>query len=53
MDNRSDYQLIIMQATIEANKQKMKTNKQYPDHKMMKVIEDFKAMIISAVTSMM
>ena len=28
MDNKSDEQFIIMQATIEANKKEMKSNKQ-------------------------
>ena len=50
MDKNSNYQFIIMQATIEANKQDMKTNKKYPDDKMMKVIEALKAMLVSAVT---
>ena len=53
MDNKYYGQFIIMQATIETNKQEMKPNKQYPDDKIMKVTEYVKAMIISTFTSMM
>ena len=51
MDNKSDEQFIIMQAAIEANKQQMKNNKQDSDEKMMKLTEDFKAVIASSITS--
>ena len=34
MDNKYDEKFIIMQATIESNKQEMKTNKQDSDKKM-------------------
>ena len=53
MDNNYDEQFIIMQATIETNKQDMKSNKQDSGDKMMKATEDFKAMLTSAITSMM
>ena len=33
MDNKSDEQFIIMQATIESKKQEMRANKQYSDDK--------------------
>ena len=42
-----------MQATIEANKQDMRSNKKDYDEKMMNLTEDFKAMIESTITSMM
>ena len=45
MDNRSDEQFIIMKNTIEANKQKTKSNKQDSDEKIMKLTEYFKAML--------
>ena len=45
MDNKSYEQFIIMQATIEANKQDF-------DDKMAKLTEYFKAMIASTITSM-
>ena len=34
MDNKYDYQSIVMQATIESNKQGMKTKEQDSDQKM-------------------
>ena len=43
--NRSSEQSIIVQATIEANKKEIKSNKQDSDDKMMKLTEDFKAML--------
>ena len=49
MDNNSDEQFIIMQSTIESNKQEMKANKQHSDEKMVKLAEDFKAML-AAIT---
>ena len=39
MYNKYDENFIIMLATIEANKQYMKTNKQDSDEKMMKLTE--------------
>ena len=45
MDNKSDEQFIIMQATIEANNQDMKSNKQDSDEKTMNITEKFKAML--------
>ena len=53
MDNKSDEQFIIMQATIETNKQDMRSNKQESDKKMMNTTEDFKSMLTSTITSMM
>ena len=53
MDNKSDEQFLIMQGSIEANNQEMKSNKQYSDDKMIKVTSDFKSIITSAITSMM
>ena len=49
MDNQSYEQFIIMQATIESNKQEIKINKQDSDEKMTKFIEDFKA-ILGSIT---
>ena len=40
-----------MHATIEANKQDMKANKQDFDEKMMNLTEDFKLMLASTITS--
>ena len=37
MDNKSDEQFLLVQDSIEANKQEMKSNKQYSDDKMMNV----------------
>ena len=42
MDNKTDEQFIIMQATIEENKQDMKSNEQDYDKKRMNLTEDFK-----------
>ena len=42
MDNKSDEQFIITQATIEANNQEMKAKNQDYDEKMMNTTEDFK-----------
>ena len=42
-----------MQDTIEANNQEMKTNNQDSDEKMMKLTEDFKAMLASTIKSIM
>ena len=42
-----------MQATIEANKKEMKSNKQDSDEKMMKLTEDIKEILASTITSMM
>ena len=42
MDNKSDEQFIITKASIEANKQEIKANKQGYDEKMIKLTEDFK-----------
>ena len=39
--------------TIEVNKQNMKSNKQEYDEKLIKLIEDFKEMLASTITSMM
>ena len=44
MQNKSYEQFIITQATIEANKQETKYNKQDYNDKMTKFKEDFKAM---------
>ena len=49
MDNKSDEKFIIMQASIEANKQGMKSNKKGSNEKMMKLIEDLKVML-AAIT---
>ena len=51
MDNKSDEN--IKQATIEANKLEIKSEKQYFDEKMMILTEEFKAMPTSTTTSMM
>ena len=40
-----------MQVAIWSNKQEMKANKQDSDEKMMKLTEDFKAVIASSITS--
>ena len=53
MDNNCDEWFIIMQASIEANKQKKKANNQDSDDKTMKLKEDFKAMIASSIISIM
>ena len=53
MDNKFDIQFIIIQATIEANNQEMKTNKNESDEIMMKITENFKAMLSETITSMM
>ena len=53
MDKISDEQFIIMQSKIEVNKKDMKSNNQDSDEKMMKLTEDFKAMLASTITSMM
>ena len=45
MDNKYHEQFITMQASIEVNKKEMKYNKQDSDDKMLKVTEDFKAML--------
>ena len=45
MEKNYDEQLIIMQASIESNKQEMKVNKQASDDKMTKFIEEFKTML--------
>ena len=50
MDNKSDEKLTIMQATIEPKNQEIKVNKQYSNEKMMKLTEDFKAMLTSTIT---
>ena len=39
MEKNSDEKFIIMQATIEANKQEMRANNQEYDDKMMKFTE--------------
>ena len=39
MENKSDENLIIMQAAIESNKQEVRANKQYYDEKMIKSTE--------------
>ena len=46
MDNKSDEQFLILQSTIEVNKQET-------DEKIAKLIEDLKEMITSTITSMM
>ena len=43
MDNKSDEQLLVMQAIIEAKRQES-------DDKMKKLTEDLKAMITSTIT---
>ena len=50
MDKKSDENFITMQAAIESNKQEMKAKKQDSDEKMMKLIEDFKAILTSSFT---
>ena len=45
MDNKSDEQLLTMQAIIEANRQES-------DEKMKKLSEDLKAMITSTIIKM-
>ena len=42
MDNKSDKQFIIMQASIETKKQYMRANKQDYDNKMTKFTEELK-----------
>ena len=42
-----------MQATIDANKQDIKFTNQESDEKMMKLTEDFKAMLASTIKSIM
>ena len=42
-----------MQATIEVNKQNMKSNKQDYDEKLIKLVEYFKEILASTITSMM
>ena len=51
MDNNYDENFIIMKATIEANKQEMKSNKQDYDYKMMNLIEYFKSVLLSNIAS--
>ena len=46
-------QFIIIKSTIEANKQYMKSNKKDSDEKMIKLIEDFKAIPAPTITPMM
>ena len=46
MDNKSNEQLLIMQATI-------KPNSQESDEKITKLTDDLKAMMKSTITSMM
>ena len=46
IDNKSDEQLLMVQAAIEANRQ-------YSDYKMKNITEDFKAMITSIIISIM
>ena len=53
MDNNSDEHFIIIWSTIEKSKQEMKAKNQGSDYKIMKVTEDLKEMIESAITSMM
>ena len=45
--------ILNMQATIESNKQDMKTNEQECDEKMINLTEEFKSMLTSSITSMM
>ena len=42
-----------MQATIESNKQEIKSNRQESDDKMMILTEDSKTMLASTITSIM
>ena len=42
-----------MQATIESNKQEMEANKRDSDEKIMNLIEDFKSILESTITSIM
>ena len=53
MYNKSDEHFIIVQDSIESNKQEMKANNQDSDDIIMKVSEDFKPMLESDVTKMM
>ena len=45
MENRSDEKFIIMQATIESNKQEMRSNKQDYDEKMTQFTVKFETML--------
>ena len=51
MDKKSDEQFIVMKFAIESNNQEMKTNNQCPNDKIMKLTENFKAMLVSSTTS--
>ena len=46
MDNKCNDQFIIIKSSIEASRQDMKSNKQDPDEKTMKLTEYFKAILI-------
>ena len=46
MEKKYYEQLIILRASIEANKQEMRANKQYYDWKMIKFTEEFKTMFV-------
>ena len=51
MDNNSDEKFIITQSIIEPNEKVMKSNRQDSVEKMLNIIEDFKAMLASNITS--
>ena len=51
MDNKSYGQFIIVQDSIEENKQDIKSNKKDSDEKIMKLAEDFKVILTSPITS--
>ena len=53
MDTKSDEQFIIIEATIEHKNKETKYNKQEYDEKMMKLKEDFIAMLASTIKSIM
>ena len=51
MDDNADKQFIVIQAAIEDKKKYMKSNKKDSDEKIMRLIEDFKSMLASSITS--
>ena len=53
MDKNSYELFIIMQETIEANRQYMKASKQEYDEKMINITEDFKEILASTIISTM
>ena len=45
MDNKSDYQLLIIQSSIEPKKQEIRSNKKDSDQKMTNLTEEFKTIL--------